>query len=717
MVRRLIEKVKRGLRKLAGSSDSPAPSTPAPARGQTRDDQAHGPRRGSAPEKETRGPRETHDASLPKVHLPGHRPRHAAPREAGEEWAPSSNRRRAPAPDEAAAPRAVPEGQGARREPSDAPPRDDRRDRPRRDGPRRDGPRHDGPRQEGPRHEGPRQDGPRPDRPPREHGERQDRGPRGPREDRGPREERRPREERGPREDGPPQGGPDPRQIAADEQRIAELKAVHAAWDPASFVVEPAEGKTRFCDLDIAGEVLHAIADLGFKYCTPIQAGILPDLLKGRDGLGKAQTGTGKTCAFLCALFTRLVRTPPSGPPGAPRAVILAPTRELASQIDKEAALIGKYTPYRSVAIFGGIDYQKQRNILRDRRADIIVATPGRLIDYLRTRAVDLSNAEVLVIDEADRMLDMGFIPDVRLIVRHTPPPGQRQTFFFSATFTGDVRKLADQWTREAVKVEIEPDHVAAETVDQAVYIASEPEKFSIILNLLRIEMPERVLIFVNRRDTAERLWHELGRFNVRAEILSGAISQDKRMRTLEKFREGRLRVLVATDVAGRGLHVEGISHVINYNLPEDPEDYVHRIGRTGRAGAAGKSISFASPLDAHAIPAIEKFIGRELACTHLEDEWLALPPMPARAPDEDGPSSESRQGQGEGFDHRGSDRRRAPGGFRGGGRGRGGPPERRRGPPRHHHEGPRGDAPQGGEQRDSAPAPQPPENPAPPAT
>jgi ATP-dependent RNA helicase RhlB len=244
----------------------------------------------------------------------------------------------------------------------------------------------------------------------------------------------------------------------------------------------------------------------------------------------------------------------------------------------------------------------------------VLVATPGRLIDYLRTRAVDLSNAEVLVIDEADRMLDMGFIPDVRLIVRHTPPPGQRQTFFFSATFTGDVRKLADQWTRDAVKVEIEPDHVAAETVDQAVYIASEPEKFSIILNLLRIEMPERVLIFVNRRDTAERLWHELGRFNVRAEILSGAISQDKRMRTLEKFREGRLRVLVATDVAGRGLHVEGISHVINYNLPEDPEDYVHRIGRTGRAGANGVAISLAERRDVRLLRAIERYTRQPLA-------------------------------------------------------------------------------------------------------
>jgi ATP-dependent RNA helicase RhlB len=392
--------------------------------------------------------------------------------------------------------------------------------------------------------------------------------------------------------------------------------------------VEPAEGKTRFHDLDLPVEILHAIADLGFQYATPIQAQILPAILTGRDGLGQAQTGTGKTAAFLCALFTRLLRHPPHTHrrPGLPRALILAPTRELAVQIELEAQEIGKYCGLTSLAVFGGQDYERQQRTLNTRIVDVVAATPGRLLDFKNSRDIDLSAVEVLVIDEADRMLDMGFIPDVRRIVRFTPPKERRQTLFFSATFSPEILRLGDDWTTDPARVHIASEKPAAETVDQAIYIAADREKLAIIYHVLRHENPERVLIFVNRRDHADRLCEALERVGVRSAILSGNVPQNKRMRTLEEFREGTLKVVVATDVAGRGLHIEGVSHVINYNLPEDPEDYVHRIGRTGRAGTTGKSISFASEMDAFAIPGIEKYLGRALTCTHPEEAWLTLP-------------------------------------------------------------------------------------------
>jgi len=385
----------------------------------------------------------------------------------------------------------------------------------------------------------------------------------------------------------------------------------------------------RFHDLALPSEIMHAIADLGFEYCTPIQAEILPHALAGSDTTGKAQTGTGKTAAFLVAIYTRLLANPPQGGrrPGMPRALILAPTRELVLQIEKDARDLGKYIDIPVMAIFGGVDYEKQKRALAEKPVDIIMATPGRLLDFQRQRRVRLDEVEILIIDEADRMLDMGFIPDVRKIVHSTPAKDRRQTMFFSATITPEVERLAEQWTRRPIHVEIEPEQVVTESVDQMIYIVTAKEKFTLLMNLILGQDLQRVLVFTNRKDQTVRLADRLKQYGIRCAILSGDVPQKKRIQTLENFRNGNIRVLVATDVAARGLHIEGISHVVNFTLPHSPEDYVHRIGRTGRAGATGISVSFACEDDSFFIPAIEDYIGHPLHCIQPEDSLLkALP-------------------------------------------------------------------------------------------
>ena len=413
-------------------------------------------------------------------------------------------------------------------------------------------------------------------------------------------------------------------------RRRPKRKKPVEAWDPSQFQVAPAEGKVRFHDMDLPGKIMHAIADLGFEYCTPIQAELLPKALKGSDTTGKAQTGTGKTAAFLINIYTQLLRKPLQGNrrPGVPRVLILAPTRELALQIEKDALDIGKHTDIKIQAVFGGLGYDKQKRALAEKIVDIIVATPGRLLDFQRQKLVRLYKVEILIIDEADRMLDMGFIPDVRKIVHSTPTKEKRQTMFYSATITKEVERLAEQWTRDPVHVEIEPEHVAAESVNQMVYTVTNDDKFPLLVNLILEQKLERVLVFTNRRDQTTRLADRLLRYGINCDVLSGDVPQNKRIRTLESFRNGGIRVLVATDVAARGLHVEGISHVINFTLPRDPEDYVHRIGRTGRAGATGISVSFACEEDSFYIPPIEEFMGEPLHCIQPDDKLLKLPPQ-----------------------------------------------------------------------------------------
>jgi len=402
-------------------------------------------------------------------------------------------------------------------------------------------------------------------------------------------------------------------------------------WDESEFQVPPLDGRTRFHDLDLPIEILHAIADTGFQYCTPVQADILGATLTGNDATGRAQTGTGKTAAFLITILTRLLREepPPGRKNGTPRALILAPTRELVLQIVKDAKVLAKYCPFTIVAVLGGIDYAKQQKQLVGQKVDIVAATPGRLLDFKRRKRVHLDKVEILTIDEADRMLDMGFIPEVRTIVYSTPQKEKRQTLLFSATLTPEVARLSEQWTRDPVVVEIEPEKVVTESVDQLIYHVTAKNKFALLYNIITRQNLKRVLVFCNRRDETRDLAEKMQRYGIDCALLSGDIPQDKRLKRLESFRAGKTRVLVATDVAGRGIHIEGISHVINYTLPYEPEDYVHRIGRTGRAGNTGISVGFADETDSFYLPAIEDFIGNRLHCIRPDDTWLELPPAP----------------------------------------------------------------------------------------
>ncbi|MFH1532888.1 MAG: DEAD/DEAH box helicase [Pseudomonadota bacterium] len=430
-------------------------------------------------------------------------------------------------------------------------------------------------------------------------------------------------------------------------------------WSLSDFQVEEQPGRFRFHDLDLPDQVMHAVHDLGFEYCTPIQAAALPAVLDGRDVFGKAQTGTGKTAAFLLAILTRLYRdSPPEGRPrGAPRALVIGPTRELVMQLDRDAQDLGKYLPVRTMAVFGGMDFEKQQRALKAAPVDILAATPGRLLDFQRRGVLDLSQVEILVIDEADRMLDMGFIPDVSKIIRSCAPKDRRNTMLFSATLTSQIQRLAGQWTRDPVVIEIDPDRVAVDTVDQVVYIITRDQKFRLLYNLIEHRTLKRVLVFSNRRDWTRRIAERLQAQGIDATHLSGDVPQDQRVKKLERFREGKIRVLVATDVAARGIHVEGISHVVNYDLPDNPEDYVHRIGRTGRAGVPGISVSFATEFDAFLLPAVEEFLGTKLPCVYPEDDLLARLPRPDPPP----PPRDYRCGGRDG----------GRGGDRGGGRGR----------------------------------------------
>lgn len=399
-------------------------------------------------------------------------------------------------------------------------------------------------------------------------------------------------------------------------------------WDVSQFKVPQVEGRSRFHDFDLPNPLLHAIFDLGFEYCTPIQAEILPSTLSGKDASGRAQTGTGKTAAFLITVINRILKNPLriKRKPGTPRILVIVPTRELVLQISDEARQLSKYCDLKIVSVFGGMSYVRQKKELAAGPVDIIVATPGRLLDFKRNRDITLNKTEVLIIDEADRMLDMGFVPDVRKIINSTPAKDKRQTMLFSATLTGQITRLASQWTRNSVTIEIEPEQVAVKTVEQIVYIVTSRKKFALLFNIIDKQDIERVLVFCNRRDEVTRLSEMLTRYGINCSELSGAVPQTKRIQRLDKFKAGKIRVLVATDVAGRGIHIEGMDHVINFTLPRDPEDYVHRIGRTGRAGATGTSISFADEDDSFYIPAIEEFIGHKLSCIEPKEEWLAMP-------------------------------------------------------------------------------------------
>ena len=469
---------------------------------------------------------------------------------------------------------------------------------------------------------------------PKRGGERRRDEPRGAR-----RSERGAREER--RRDGS-RRGPKSVNTAANEMRpggvvsaeeMEARKAAHAAWDPASFVVPEMEGKKRFQDFDLPAEVLHGIADLGFQYCTEIQALSLQNALDGKNVAGKAQTGSGKTAAFLVAILTRYLRTPENRAKqgGAPRALVIAPTRELVIQICKDADAIGKYCGLRSLAVYGGMDFDRQREEILAAPVDLLVATPGRLLDFCQRRVVDLGKVDTLVIDEADRMLDMGFIPDVSRIMNHLPPKDRRATMLYSATLTDDVMRLASRWMAEPVKAEVESDHNATDTVRQVVYVVRADDKFKVLFNHIALHPDARAIVFCNRKATTEDVYESLKCRGVSCEMLSGDVNQNKRLKVLEDFREGAVKIVVATDVAGRGIHVDDVEYVINFDFPYEAEDYVHRIGRTGRAGNTGIAISFADEDESFAIPEIEAYIKEPLKCTIIQDDDPLLKGLPAR--------------------------------------------------------------------------------------
>ncbi len=374
------------------------------------------------------------------------------------------------------------------------------------------------------------------------------------------------------------------------------------------------EQSVAFADLPLPQPLQRALDELRFTHCTPIQAGVLPVALRGLDCIGKAQTGTGKTAAFLLAVMSDLIYHPlPAQYQGEPRAVILAPTRELALQIAADAEPLAKQAGMEVHTLVGGMDMQKQRKGLQSRLVDLLVATPGRLMDFMRQKAVFLDQTEVFVIDEADRMLDMGFIPDIKYIERAMPPKKDRQTLLFSATFSQDILNLSGRWTREPEFIDIAPEFTTAERIEQYLYLTTTQEKPELLDAILAQEVVTKAIIFANRRDIVRNLYERLNKGPHKVAMLSGEITQDKRLKTLDRFKSGDIDVLVATDVAGRGLHVDDVSHVINFTLPEDPEDYVHRIGRTGRAGAEGRSYSFVCEDDAFLIDDLRRYTGQAL--------------------------------------------------------------------------------------------------------
>jgi ATP-dependent RNA helicase RhlB len=379
-----------------------------------------------------------------------------------------------------------------------------------------------------------------------------------------------------------------------------------------------------FTELALPAEVLDGVRRAGFQTCTPIQSQTLPLALKGRDVAGQAQTGTGKTAAFLIAMFNHLLRHPlRSGErQDGPRALIMAPTRELAVQIHADALVLGAATGLRMVVVFGGADYDKQREQLRA-GVDVLIGTPGRLIDYFKQRIFGLRHAQVLVLDEADRMFDLGFIRDIRYVLRRLPPPERRQSMLFSATLSYRVLELAYEHMNNPELVRIEPDKKTVDKVTQVVYFPANEQKPGLLISLMQRMQATRTMVFVNTKREAERVADILTHNGVAASAISGDVPQKKRLRMLREFQDGSLPVLVATDVASRGLHVPDVSHVINYDLPQDAEDYVHRIGRTARAGASGDAISFACESYAITLPEIEAFIGHRIPVAQIDPGLL----------------------------------------------------------------------------------------------
>lgn len=386
-----------------------------------------------------------------------------------------------------------------------------------------------------------------------------------------------------------------------------------------------------FSSFDLPDVLRRGVAGTGFTACTPIQAATLPLMLAGQDVAGQAQTGTGKTAAFLLATMNRLIMVPahPKRRLNQPRAIILAPTRELAIQIHKDAVSLGKYADLSVGVVYGGAGYESQRALFES-GLDILIGTPGRIIDYFKQHVFDLKAVQVVVLDEADRMFDLGFIKDIRYLLRQMPSPDKRLGLLFSATLSFRVTELAYEHMNNPQLVKIESTRVTADNVSQIVYHTASDEKVAALIGLLKHMDPTRTIVFVNTKRAADQVWGALEANGFETAVLSGDVPQAKRMALLARFQAGELPVLVATDVAARGLHIPAISHVFNFDLPQDAEDYVHRIGRTARAGASGDAISFACEEYAFSLPDIEKYIGHKIAVGRIDDDWLNATLAPA---------------------------------------------------------------------------------------
>ncbi len=441
----------------------------------------------------------------------------------------------------------------------------------------------------------------------------------------------------------------------------------------------------QFTELDLDPVILRAVDDAGFEACTPIQSEALPLALAGHDVAGQAQTGTGKTAAFLLATLNRLLHSERAqavrekerqardaqenggqadgrageGPQTSPQAVVLAPTRELALQIYEDACALGRHSGLRSGVVFGGTGYHEQREMLRE-GLDILIGTPGRFIDYYKQHLFDFNAVEVVVLDEADRMFDLGFIKDIRFVLRRMPPPHRRLNLLFSATLSHRVTELAYEHMNDPQTINVTPETLTVDKVTQTLYHVSKEEKIPLLLGLLKNVPETRTLVFVNTKHGAERVQRYLEGNGHRAGLLSGDVPQNKRLRLLGQFLSGELPMLVATDVAARGLHIPDVSHVYNFDLPQDREDYVHRIGRTARAGASGTAISFACEEFVFSLQDIEEYIKQSIPTEAVTDEMLVTPAPPARA---------RRRPKGEGNNNgrpRRRSRRPGPGGPRG---------------------------------------------------
>ncbi|MCB1628726.1 MAG: DEAD/DEAH box helicase [Xanthomonadales bacterium] len=414
---------------------------------------------------------------------------------------------------------------------------------------------------------------------------------------------------------------------------------------------QPVLTDVDFHSLGLHPNLLRGLDEAGFHRLTPIQALALPPALQGEDIAGQAQTGTGKTAAFLLAVMQRLLTQPAMADrrPTDPRALILAPTRELAIQIHKDAVLFGAYSELKLGLAYGGIDYDKQRREL-EAGVDILIGTPGRLIDYLKQHVYSLRSAEAVVMDEADRMFDLGFIKDVRFLLRRCPPREQRQGMLFSATLSYRVMELAYEHMNEARKVEVESDSITAAQVTQKVYFPASEEKLPLLVGLMKRMDATRSIVFVNTKHAAEQIANRLNQVGLPTAVLSGDVPQNKRQTLLGRFGKGEVAILVATDVAARGLHIPDVSHVFNYDLPQDPEDYVHRIGRTARFGASGDAVSFACERYAISLPDIEAYIEHKIPVASVDPELLVDVPAfhLSKAPRrDDRPGGRGRSGGG----------------------------------------------------------------------